>query len=32
MGHRIDLFCEDLPQKLTVIESGLQGPESNGRG
>jgi hypothetical protein len=24
MSHRIDLFCEDLRQKLTVIESGLQ--------
>jgi hypothetical protein len=25
MSHRIDLFCEDLRQKLTIIESGLQG-------
>jgi DNA-binding winged helix-turn-helix (wHTH) protein len=25
MGHRIDLFCADLRQKLTIIESGLQG-------
>jgi hypothetical protein len=25
MSHRIDLFCEDLWQKLTIIESGLQG-------
>jgi hypothetical protein len=25
MTHRIDLFCEDLRQKLTIIESGLQG-------
>jgi hypothetical protein len=26
MRHRIDLFfCEDLRQKLTTIESGLQG-------
>ena len=24
-SHRIDLFCEDLRQKLTIIESGLQG-------
>jgi hypothetical protein len=24
MGHRIDLFREDLRQKLTIIESGLQ--------
>ncbi len=22
MSHRIDLFCEDLRQKLTIIESG----------
>ena len=25
MSHRIDLFCDDLRQKLTIIESGLQG-------
>ena len=25
MSHRIDLFCEDLRQKLTIIQSGLQG-------
>jgi len=25
MSHRIDLFCEDLRQKLTINESGLQG-------
>jgi hypothetical protein len=25
MSHLIDLFCEDLRQKLTIIESGLQG-------
>jgi hypothetical protein len=25
MSQRIDLFCEDLRQKLTIIESGLQG-------
>ena len=25
MSHRIDRFCEDLRQKLTIIESGLQG-------
>ena len=25
MSHRIDPFCEDLRQKLTIIESGLQG-------
>jgi DNA-binding winged helix-turn-helix (wHTH) protein len=25
MSHRIDLFCEDLRQKLTIIESGLRG-------
>jgi hypothetical protein len=25
MSHRIDLFCEDLRQKLTIVESGLQG-------
>jgi hypothetical protein len=25
MSYRIDLFCEDLRQKLTIIESGLQG-------
>ena len=24
MSHRIDLFCADLRQKLTIIESGLQ--------
>ena len=25
MSHRIDLFCDDLRQKLTINESGLQG-------
>ena len=25
MSHRIDLFCEDLRQKLTIIESGPRG-------
>src|SRR6476660_7139738 len=25
MSHRIDQFCNDLRQKLTMIESGLQG-------
>ena len=24
-GYRIDLFCDDLRQKLTINESGLQG-------
>jgi hypothetical protein len=33
MSHRIDLFCADLRQKLTIIESRLRpaGPESKGR-
>jgi DNA repair exonuclease SbcCD ATPase subunit len=25
MGRRIDLFCENLRQRLTIVESGLQG-------